>query len=171
MPDVTPESAEHASPIVDQWTARSMRPIFALIYLPVVFAVLIALAFFVFNSIAGVTSLVMSGIGAVVALLPSLLTRVEYRLSESGLEKRPVRRQNPAPFRELFRFPELEHIVPRKHGFMYYKKMDSTTALRDFYRRHISDEYSGEVHLENEDRERILTHLAERGVAGSQSSW
>jgi len=163
--DATPESLEIVSPVVDRWQARTMQPIIIVFYIAVVFAVLIPLAIFVFNSIAGITTLVVTAVGAIVPLLPSLLSRVEYRLSESGIEKRPVRRQNPAPFKELFRFPELDYIVPLKHGFKYYKKMDSTTPLRVFINRNFSDKYSGEVHLEKADRRRILAHLAERGVA------
>jgi hypothetical protein len=165
MPESTFEAPGTDPPIVDQWQARAVQPTFILLYLTVVFAALIALALFVFDSISGVTSLVVTGVGAVVALLPSLLTRIEYRLSESGLKRRRVRQQDPAPFKELFRFPELDYIVPLRHGFKFYKKMESTSPLRDFFNRHFSDKYSGEVHLEKADRGRILTHLTERGVA------
>jgi hypothetical protein len=164
MPDATRKSPGAATTFVDQWQARIMQPTFVLGYLAVVFGTLIALAFFVFDSIAGVTSLVVAALGAVVALLPSILTRVEYRLSEEGVEKRRVRQQDPAPFKEIFRFPELDYIVPIRHGFKYYKKMDPAPPLREFLNRHFSDEYSGEVHLEQEDRSRILAHLAERDV-------
>jgi hypothetical protein len=165
MPDTKRESPGTATRVQDQWQARIMQPTFVLVYLAVVFGALIALAFFVFGSIAGVTSLVVAALGAIVALLPNILTRIEYRLSEEGIEKRRVRQQDPAPFTELFRFPELDYIVPMRHGFKYYKKMDPAPPIREFLNRHFSDKYSGEVHLEKEDRSRILAHLAERNVA------
>ena len=165
MPDATRKSPGAATPVADQWQARIMQPTFVLSYLAVVFGSLIAIAFFVFDSIAGVTSLVVAALGAVVALLPSILTRIEYRLSEEGVEKRRVRQQDPAPFKEIFRFPELDYIVPIRNGFKFCKKMDPAPPLREFLNRHFSDEYSGEVHLEKEDRSRILAHLAERDVA------
>ena len=110
----------------------------------------------------------VTAIGAMVGLLPSFLSRVEYRLSESSLEKRRVKQKEPAQFKELFRFPELDYLVPMKYGFKYYKMMDSVTPLKNFFNRHISDQYSGEVHLEKADRDRILKHLAERGVSFSK---
>ena len=165
MSDGTRESTGAATTVVDQWQARIMQPTFILTYLAVVFGALIALAFFVFDSIAGVTSLVVAALGAIVALLPNILSRIEYRLCEEGVEKRRVRQQDPAPFKELFRFSELDYIVPMKHGFKYYKKMDPAPPLREFVNRHFSDEYSGEVHLEKEDRGRILAHLAKRDIA------
>jgi hypothetical protein len=42
--------------------------------------------------------------------------------------------------------------------------MDPAPPLREFLNRHFSDKYSGEVHLEKKDRNRILAHLAERNV-------
>ena len=51
---------------------------------------------------------------------------------------------------------------PTRHS---YKIMEPATPLRAFFNRHISDRYSGEVHLERVDRQRILAHLAERGVS------
>jgi len=166
--ETAPESADQTSTLVDEWTARTMQPSFVLSYLAIAFAILMALAFFVFHSVAGVVSLATAALGIVVSIVPNFLTRIEYRLDESGLEKRPARRQNPKPFKELFRFPELDHIVPMRNGFKYYKKMESAGSLKDFYNRHISDQYSGEVHLETADRRRILSHLAERGVNGAR---
>lgn len=165
MPDATRTSSGAISPEVDRWLARPMKPSFVLPYLAVFFAALITLAVFLFNSIAGIMSLAVTAAGTSVALLADLAIRIEYRLSESGVEKRRVRQQNPVPFKEIFRFPDLDYIVPKRYGFKYYKKTDSTSPLRDSFKRRFSEELSGEVYLDDGDRERILAHLTERGVA------
>jgi len=167
MPDATPENLDDLSPVIDRWQARTMQTTFIVSYIGVVLAVLIPLAIFVFDSIAGIMTLAATAVGAIVPLLPNLRSKIEYRLSEAGLEKRRLRREHPAPFKELFRFPDLDYIVPNRRGFIYYKKMEATTPLRAFINRNLSDNYSGEVHLETADRERVLARLAERGVGST----
>ena len=56
----------------------------------------------------------------------------------------------------MFAWSELSHVVPVKHGFKYVKTINETNALRRFWKRHISDKFSGEVHVERKDLERIL---------------
>lgn len=164
MPDPTPESTEAGPPVVDRWQARPIKPVFVVVYTAVVLAALIPLAVFVFTTIAGTMTLAMTAIGAIVPLLFDLLIRVEYRLTDSGIDKRRMVRQKPAPFKELFRFPEVDSIVLTRYGFKYTKRMDPAPPVRSFLNRHVSDEYSGVVYVEQADRERILAHLAERGV-------
>ena len=81
MPDATRKSPGAATTFVDQWQARIMQPTFVLGYLAVVFGTLIALAFFVFDSIAGVTSLVVAALGAVVAMRCVTLVMTKNRHS------------------------------------------------------------------------------------------
>jgi len=158
------EPSEAGSPVVDQWLARPMKPKFVLPYLAVFFAALIALAVFLFDSIAGVMSLAVTAVGTSVALLADLMIRIEYRLTESGIEKRRVRQQEPAPFKEIVRYPDLDHIELKRYGFRYFKKTDSTSRHMGSLKRTFSEELSGEVYIEAADRERVLAHLTEHGV-------
>jgi hypothetical protein len=145
------------------WSARRLRPI-VLVYVALVFVAFIALAFFGFHSMTGVKALAIAALGYFVGFAPGVLTRIEYRLTESGLAQRPVHRKSPAPFKDVFRWEELSHVVPMGHGFKFYRPLAGTGATRRFWQAHVSDAFSGEVHLEAADRERVLRIVAERGI-------
>jgi hypothetical protein len=147
------------SPVLDTWSARKVRPI-VVVYLLGVFAVFIAVAHFVFHSPEAVKALLLTAVGAVVATLPAVLERIEYRATETGIEKRPVKKQGQAEYTTLFRWDELERVVPTRHGFTFYKAVDETGALRRFLRAHFSDRFSGEVHAGRDDVERVLEQVA-----------
>jgi hypothetical protein len=148
--------------VLHHWSARKVQPIVVL-YVVAVFAVFAVVAHFVFHSTEAVKALAIAAFGAVAATVPGVMDRVEYRLTESGMEKRTVRKA-PGPFQEVFRWPELSRVVPTGHGFKYFKATHEPNPLRRFWRRHFSDVCSGEVHVEREDLERVLGLVERRGV-------
>ncbi len=42
------------------------------------------------------------------------------------------------------------------HGFKYYKTLNEASPIRRFWKAHFSDQFSGEVHVEKQDLERVL---------------
>ena len=92
--------------------------------------------------------------------------RVELRTG-TGLERRWLSLKKPGAFQEVFRWDDLSRIVPGKRGFKYYRVLSEPNPLRRFWKAHLSDEYSGEVHVEAADRERILRVLEARGAPSS----
>jgi predicted exporter len=61
------------------WSARNVRPMVA-VYVVGVFVGYMALAYLVFHSMDGVKELGMGAIGAVAALMSTILNKWEYRL-------------------------------------------------------------------------------------------
>lgn len=148
--------------VLDHWSARKVQPI-VVFYVIAVFAVFAVVAHFIFHSTEAVKALAIAALGAVAATVPGVMERVEYRLTESGVEKRSERK-SPGAFQEIFRWPELSRVAPTKHGFKYVKATDEPSPLRRFRRRHFSDGCSGEVHVEREDLERVLGSVERQGV-------
>lgn len=136
------------------WSARSVRPVIAF-YVVGVFCGFIALAHFVFHSPEAVKALFLAAIGSVASLVPSILTRFEYRLTETGLWKRRVAEKKPGEFKEVFLWEELSHLVPGGSGFKYVKEMDGTNPIVRFFRLHISGDLSGEICVERKDLAKI----------------
>jgi len=150
----------HGAEVLDRWSARKVQPV-VLLYVVAVFAAFIVLAHFVFHSDAAVKALVVAAVGAIIATTPGVVEKVEYRLTESGIDKRKADSKKPGPFKDVFRWDELNHVVPTKHGFKYYKIMNETNSLGRFWKTHISDKFSGEIHVEKHDLDRVL-RLVER---------
>jgi hypothetical protein len=148
-------SSSHGSEVLASWSARRVPPVVVL-YVVLVFAGFMAIAHFVVHSPTAVKALAIAAAGAAIATLPSVLERIEYRLTASGVEKRAVRANDPPGFEEAFRWDELTRIVPMRRGFKYIKMVPETNALRRFWNLHISDEYSGEIHIEKPDLDRVL---------------
>jgi uncharacterized MnhB-related membrane protein len=146
------------------WTARKMRPV-VLVSVLGVFAAFMLLAHFVVHSSDAVVALATAAVGAVVPLVPAVLARSEYRLTREGLDRRPVTRDVPKPFTRRFDADGLSHVVATSHGFKFYLPVNTTRPVRAFWRRHLCDAYSGEVHVEAADRERVLGALARLGVS------
>lgn len=161
MTDATAHSPAGPA-VLRQWSARKVQPIVVL-YVLAVFAAFAAVAHFVFHSTEAVKALAIAALGAVAATAPGVMERVEYRLTESGVEKRSARK-SPGPFQEVFRWPELSRVVPTGHGFKYVKVTNESNPLRRFWRRHFSDVCSGEVHVEREDLERVLGLVERHGL-------
>jgi len=145
------------------WAARTLQPIIVF-YVAVIFLASMALTYFIFDSITGVKALAMAAFAAIVSLLPGLVSRVEYRLSRTGLDKRSLNEKKSQAFKNVFRFEQLSHIVPLKHGFKYYKTLKEPNVFKRFWKLYISNAHSGEIHLETKDRERILKLLADQGL-------
>jgi hypothetical protein len=148
-------SSRRESAVFDRWSSRKVPPV-VLIYVVGVFAAFIALSIFVFRSPDAVKALLIAAVGAVVATVPGVMEKVEYQMTEVGIEKRASGKKEPSPFEVLFRWDELDRVVPMRHGFKYYKTMNETKPLRRFWKTHVSDRYSGEVHVEKADLERVL---------------
>lgn len=143
------------STVLASWSARKVRPIVVL-YVVAVFAAFILLSVVVFHSQEAVKALAMAAVAAVAATVPGVLEKVEYRMTGSGIEKRPVKKNQLTEFKEVFLWDELHHIVMMRHGFKYSKKMVETNPLRRFWKANFSAEFSGEVHVEKQDLERIV---------------
>jgi hypothetical protein len=145
--------------VLYQWSARKMQPV-VLAYVAAVFAAFIALAFFAFHSMTAVQALALTAVAAIVPLVPSVLQRVEYRLTDHAIERRLYGAEPPREFECLVRRVEMSRIVPLRHEFKFYKSLDEPNPLKRFWRLHVSDAYSGEVHVERADRERVQGELA-----------
>ena len=150
------------------WSARKVRPI-VLLYVTAVFVVFTLMAHFIFHSIDAVKALAIGWIGAIAATVPGVIEKVEYRMTDAGLDKRAHHTKKPSPFKAVFRWGELDHIAPLKHGFKYYKTLGETSPLRRFWKMHVSDQYSGEVHMEQVDLDRVLG-IVERQRAQTPAS-
>jgi hypothetical protein len=150
------------------WSARKLNPLI-LLYVATVFIVMIVLSYFVFHSLTGVKALVVAAVGAVVPLFIEVVKRIEYRLTEQGLECRPLDSNESRAFKGIFQLDELSHVVPVRHGFKFYRPLNETNPFRRFWKAHISDQYSGEVHVDKEDQERVLKVLAQHGISSRRS--
>jgi hypothetical protein len=161
MMDPDDTGAEHA------WSARTVQPIVA-VYVAAVFVCFMGLAHFVFHSADAVKALFAAAVAGVAAVVPAILNRVEYRISGTGLAKRPLRRKGPGAFEDVFAWDELTHLVPTGTGFKYYKTLPDTGAVSRFFKLYLSAEYSGEFHVDPEDRARVRAIFDRRGVPTSK---
>jgi hypothetical protein len=50
------------------------------------------------------------------------------------------------------------------HGFKFYKSLDERNPLRRFWWLYVSDAFSGEIHGEKVERERVFEILVGRGI-------
>lgn len=149
--------------VLHQWSVRKVPPI-VLLYMAAVFIGMMLLAYFVVHSPAAVKALALTAVGAMVPLVPTVISRVEYRLTERELERRPLTKNDPKPFKRVFQLDELSHVVPVRHGFKFYNPLSDSNALRRFWKLHVSDAYSGEVHAEADDQKKVLEILSQHGV-------
>ena len=159
-------SSRSGSVVLDRWLARKVRPV-VVFYVVVVFVAFMAMAHFIFHSPKAVKALLIAAVGVVAATVPGVIEKVEYQLTESGIEKRVMKKKGSGGFADVFRWDELSHIVRMKHGFKYYKTVKEASLLRRFWKTHIIDEFSGEVRVENRDLGRILGIVERRGIAVS----
>ena len=154
----------NGSTVLDQWSASKIQPI-AILYIVAVFAVFIVLSIVVFHSRDAVRALLVAAVGGVAAIVPGILEKGEYRLTESGIEKRTVNTKKPRPFKVVFRWEELDRIAPMKHGFKYFKILNETNPLRRFWKGQICAEFSGEIHVGKQDLQRVLETVRRHGIA------
>jgi hypothetical protein len=153
-------ASESSEPeVLDRWSARKIRPIVVL-YVMAVFAFFMAMAYFVFSSTEAVKALALAAVATIVATLPGIMERIEYRLTQIGVERKNKKNESPG-CTVVFRWDELSRVVPMRHGFKYFKNINETSPLRRFWKVHLCDQYSGEVHVEKDDLGRVL-QLVER---------
>jgi hypothetical protein len=129
-----------------------------------VFAAFMLTAHVVFHSRAAVVALAGAAVAALVPLVPAVLARLEYRLTDAVLERRPATSDASKPFTRLFDAADLSHVVVTQHGFKFYLSVATENPLLALWRKHISDAYSGEVHVEAADRRRVHAALSELGI-------
>lgn len=159
---------EQDGPVQDDvWRARRLRPVI-IFYVIGVFVAFMALAGFVFHSTEAVKALFFAAIGGTVPLLPAVLSKVEYRWTDRGLEKRPFRPGDPEDFESVFLWDELSHVVPTRCGFKFYKSLPPSGPFRRFWNLHIDDGYSGEVHVDSGDQERALDVIARHRIPATR---
>ena len=161
-PDTTAMNNDEPE-VLCHWSARKMQPI-VLLYVAAVFVAFMVLSYFVFHSMTAVKALAMTAVGSVVALVPGVTSQVEYRLTDLELERRPLNKKDPKEFESVFQMDQLSHVVPMRHGFKFYLPLSESSPVRRFWKAHVSDAYSGEVHVETSDREKVLDLLAQHGI-------
>jgi hypothetical protein len=147
----------------EQWIARRLHPM-VLAYLTGVFLVMMGIAYFAVHSMSAVKALALAGVGSLVAVLPELGRRIEYRLIGTVLEKRAVWRDRQADFELVFDIRDVEVIKRLRRGFKYFKKTDDLGSIRRVWKTHLCDDISGEVHVEPPDLTTVLARLRERGA-------
>lgn len=149
---------------VVSWSARKVQPI-VLLWVAMVFLGFIGVSYFVLHSMTAVKALAITAVGVLVPLVPTVLQRVEYRFSEREIERRPLTEEEPKPYESVVQLDQLSHIVPLRHGFKYFKPLDEQNPLKRFWKLHVSDAFSGEVHVERADLPQVLDTLAQQGVS------
>jgi hypothetical protein len=153
---------EHPA-VEDSWTARSVRPR-TLFYVAALFVAFIALAEFVVHSREAVVALALTGFGSIVGLVPNVLGRIEYRLTAAGLFKKRLKEEGTDDFKEVFAWDQLSRIQSTGSGFKYFKKLERSSFWARFWKLQISDKYSGEFHVEEADRGRVVEAFQRRGI-------
>jgi len=162
-PDST-AAADDQSEVLFQWSARKVRPI-VLLYVAAVFVAMMLFSYFVFHSMTAVKALAMTAVASMVPLVPAILSRVEYRIAGQRLDRRPADEETPREFENVFELDQLSCIVPMRHGFKFYRVLSESNPVRRFWKTHVSDGYSGEVHVEAADRESVMKILDRYGIS------
>ena len=157
-------AADDQSEVLFQWSARKLQPI-VLLYVAAILVAMMLFSYFVVHSMAAVKALAMTAVASMVPLVPAVLSRVEYRITGQGLDRRPVSKEKPREFETVFELDQLSYIVPMRHGFKFYRPLNESNPLLRFWKAHVSDAYSGEVHVERANRERVLEILNRYGIS------
>ena len=147
-----------------RWIARRLHPVIV-VYTLLVFAVFMAASQFVFHSPDAVKSLALAAAAGIVALLPQVFARIEYRADASGVQKRAHGKKARGAFNKVFDWDQLSHVTPTRNGFKYFLQLDEKNTFLRWTKRQFSDRYSGEIQVEKKDRSRIRHLLGERGVS------
>jgi hypothetical protein len=166
---ISSEAQPAGDRILHRWTARRLHPVI-LLWVALVFLGFMVVAFWGFQSTDAVKALALTAVGSILPLGASVLTRDEYEMSEAGLVRRPVRGSRPGEFKTVFAWTELSHVKPVHHGIKYYRPLDEPRAWARFWKQHVSDAYSGEFHVETNDRDPVLAVIAKRGIPIGGSS-
>lgn len=150
--------------ILLEWSARKVRPII-LVWLALIFLVAMAGVWFTVHTREAVMALLAAGAAAIGSAVPGVVNRIGYRATVDVLEKLPPSKKKKREFVTVFRWDELSHVRPGKYNVKYFKHLAEPNVLRRFWKLHISDSYSGEFHMEAENRDEILAMLERLGVA------
>ena len=150
------KNQDETAVFLHQWSARKMQPA-VILYVAAVFVAFILVSYFIVHSMTAVKALAIAAVGLTAPLIPLVLTKIEYQLTKTGLEKRPLNTKSPGEFKEVLRWKQLDHIIPMKHGFKFYKSISKSNVFQRYWKYHVSDAFSGEVHLETEDRAQVLS--------------
>jgi len=153
--------------ILHSWTARKLQPEVVL-YVLAVFIGFIALALFVFHSSEAVFALAATAVGSIVPMIPMVLNRTEFQMTEVGLRKRTVSEKEPKAFKEVFSWEELSYTVPVKHGFKFFKRFEATNRISTFWKTHLTEGLSGEFQVESGERDAVLEVLAHYDIPTSK---
>ncbi|MCP4574088.1 MAG: hypothetical protein GY838_17140 [bacterium] len=167
MGDETREAVTDGPEILLEWSARQVRPV-VLLWLALISLGSMAVVWFAVHTPEAVTALLAAGVTALGTTAPSVLNRIGYRATADSLEKLPPSKRKKREFVTVCRWDDLSHVAPGKHNIKYYKHLNESNALLRFWKLHISDGYSGEIHMETEDRDEILALLGRLGVATEQ---
>lgn len=151
------------------WSARTVRPIIVL-YVTAVFLGFMVLAWFVFHSTDAAQALAIAAVGSLVGLAPAVLSRVEYRLTDTGLEKRLDRPGQAREFEEVFAWTELRELSPTRSGFRFHKEVAAASALARLARRHLSAGHSGDLRVEEADRARVSALIGQHWPRKGQAA-
>ncbi len=154
---------EKESGIVYYWSARKMQPK-VVIYVAIVFLAFIVVSYFGFHSISAVKTLALTAVGAIVPLIPMLTSRIEYQLTEQKLEFRAVRKKQNKVYKTLFYLDKLSYVVQISTGFKFYLIFNEPNFIKRFWKKHIIDNYSGEVKIEKADLLNIINKLKDYGI-------
>jgi hypothetical protein len=146
------------------WSARKVPPKIIL-YVSVVFIIFIAVSYFGFHSINAVKALAITALISILSFAPGIFNRIEYRLTKQALEYRPMKKKEQEPYKILFLLDQLSHIVQIENGFKYYLTLNESNPFRKFWKKYMSDKYSGAVNLEKADNKRILSTLDQFGIS------
>jgi len=147
--------------VLRTWRARKLRPV-VLWGVALVFLAFMAIAWFVVHSGEAVKALALTAVAALVPLLPAVINRQEFQLTERGLDRRLHDPKKPRDFRTVFAWADLAGVVPTRHGFKFTRRLPESGRARRFWNRHLSDACSGEVQVEDADRAAVLAILADR---------
>lgn len=161
-PDIMTRNIDETE-VLYHWSARKLQPII-LLYVAAVFVAMMAPSYFVFHSMTAVKVLAIVAIGFIVPLFLGVVSRVEYRLTERGLEHRPLDKKELGTFKSVFQLDQLSRVVPMRHGFKFYRHLNESNPFPRFWKAHVSDAFSGEVHVETVDQERVLEILTQYGI-------
>lgn len=149
--------------ILLQWTARKMQPS-VILYVILIYIVFIGLAYFVFHSATAAKTLAFTLVGIIVPLVPSILKRIEYKLTGHDLMSRTKTPDDKEEYKPVFALDKLDYIVKIKHGFKFYLSIEEKNSSGRFWKKHISDKYAGEVHVETDDVQKVFDLISELGI-------
>jgi len=149
--------------VLCSWSARAVQPV-VLLCVTAVFVGFILIAHFVVHSKEAVIALALASVGAIVPLVPLVSRRIEYRLTPDEIQKRKPEKGESGEFSSIVRLDRLVRIVQVRNGFKFFRQLDEPNPFKRFWKLHLSDAHSGEIHVEKTDRDEVLAAMRDLGV-------